>query len=93
VGSKNRHSPKTRSGIDRVTKPSTEAAVAEDVPSSDSITPYDEADLTVYLRLLDAAAAGATVDDMARIILGIDPSRSRNERREPSPAICVAHAG
>ena len=74
---KNRHSPKTiglpRSGIDRVTKPSTEAAAAEDVPSSESITPYDEAHLTVYLRLLDADAAGATVADMARIILGIDP--------------------
>lgn len=49
--------------------------IAEDVPWSDGITEYDESHLVIYLRLLDAEAAGATADDMARMILGIDPAK------------------
>lgn len=54
---------------------SSEAALVEDVPWSDAITPYDEAHLAVYLRLLDADSDGAAADEMARIILGIDPAK------------------
>jgi len=49
--------------------------VADEVPWSDSITPYDEAHLVVYLRLLDASADGASPNEMARIVLGIDPAK------------------
>ena len=49
--------------------------VADEVPWSDSITPYDEAHLVVYLRLLDASADGASPNEMARIVLGIDPTK------------------
>jgi type VI secretion system activator RovC-like protein len=50
-----------------------DAGLVEDVPWSDSITAYDEAHFVVYVRLLDAAADGASADEMARIVLGIDP--------------------
>ena len=49
--------------------------VADEVPWSDSITPYDEAHLVVYLRLLDASADGASTNEMAQIVLGIDPAK------------------
>lgn len=54
--------------------------IADEVPWSDQVTSYDERHLVVYLRLLDARAAGASVDDMSRIVLGIDP------RKEPARA-------
>lgn len=47
--------------------------IADEVPWSDTITPYDEAHFVVYLRLLDASADGASVEEMARTVLGIDP--------------------
>ncbi|MFZ5780101.1 MAG: DNA -binding domain-containing protein [Pseudomonadota bacterium] len=49
--------------------------IADEVPWSDSITPYDEGHLVVYLRLLDASADGASTDEMAQIVLGIDPAK------------------
>ena len=49
--------------------------IADDVPWSNSITAYDEAHLVVYLRLLDATADGASKNEMAKIILGIDPAK------------------
>ncbi len=55
--------------------PAQSNAIVDDVPWSDAITAYDEAHFVVYLRLLDAGADGATADEMARIILGIDPAR------------------
>ena len=48
--------------------------VADEVPWSDEITPYDEAHLTIYLRLLDAKADGADEQEMASIVLEIDPA-------------------
>ena len=56
------------------------AIVADEVPWSDEITPYDRTHFAIYLRLLDAKADGASVDDMARIVIEIDP------RREPERA-------
>ncbi|HLG46964.1 MAG TPA: DUF2285 domain-containing protein [Reyranella sp.] len=49
--------------------------IADEAPWSDSITPYDEGHLVVYLRLLDASADGASKDEMAQIVLGIDPAK------------------
>jgi len=45
--------------------------VAPDVPK---LTPYDEAHLTDYLRLLDADAEGVDWREAAAIIFGIDPA-------------------
>jgi hypothetical protein len=47
--------------------------IADEVPWSDRITAYDEAHFIVYVRLLDASEDGASDDEMARIILRIDP--------------------
>jgi len=47
--------------------------IADEVPWSETITEYDEAHYVVYLRLLDASAEGASIDEMARVVLGIDP--------------------
>lgn len=56
-------------------------AVLDDVPWEDALTPYDEARLCVYLRLLDAEAEGADWRDVARIVLKRDataePDRAR----------------
>ena len=49
--------------------------IADEVPWADHVTEYDERHLIVYLRLLDARAAGASAEDMARIVLGIDPGK------------------
>ena len=54
--------------------------IADEAPSSESITAYDESHYVVYVRLLDARADGASADEMARVVLGIDPSQ------EPSRA-------
>ncbi len=62
-------------------KPLNEIGLVEDVPWSDTITPYDEAHLPVYLRLLDANADGAAADDMARIIFDIDPAKEPERAR------------
>lgn len=51
------------------------ANLEETPPSSDVITAYDRKHLTVYLRLLDADAAGATLEEVAPLILGIDAGR------------------
>lgn len=56
-----------------MSKPELNPEIADDVPWSETITDYDERHLIVYLRLLDAVAAGATNEEMSRLILGIDP--------------------
>lgn len=48
--------------------------VADDVPWSDSITPYDEQHFVTYLRLLDADAEGAEWREVARVVLHRDPA-------------------
>ena len=53
--------------------------VADEVPWSEDITPYDEEHFVTYLRLLDAEADGAEWSEVARIVLHRD-SRSEPER-------------
>lgn len=59
--------------------------IADEVPWSDRVTPYDEEHFIVYLRLLDASADDATEEEMSRVVLGIDPAsepeRARNAVR------------
>ncbi|RUU02145.1 DUF2285 domain-containing protein [Mesorhizobium sp. USDA-HM6] len=58
---------------------------ADEVPWSDSLTAYDEANFTIYMRFLDAAADNDSYEEMAQLILGIDPElepeRARNAAR------------
>ena len=56
--------------------------IADEVPWSETITDYDEAHFVVYLRLLDASADGASADEMARVVLGIDPSQERHRAEQ-----------
>ncbi|TIM81139.1 MAG: DUF2285 domain-containing protein, partial [Mesorhizobium sp.] len=45
------------------------------------ITAYDKDHFTTYMRLLDASADNATEEEMARVILGIDPAREPERAR------------
>ncbi|TIU44556.1 MAG: DUF2285 domain-containing protein [Mesorhizobium sp.] len=57
----------------------------DEVPWSDRLTAYDRAHFTIYMRLLDASADEAPEEEMAQLILGIDPAlepeRARNVLR------------
>jgi hypothetical protein len=57
--------------MDRPSHP-TEPPVVDTAPSDSQLTDYDRAQRT-YLRLLDAAAEGAAWEEVARMVLGIDP--------------------
>ncbi len=48
--------------------------VADEAPTAESITPYDEQHFVTYLRLLDAEAEGADWREVARIVLHLDPA-------------------
>lgn len=60
-------------------------------PELPAITPYDEAHLTDYLRLLDADADGADWREAVAIIFGIDPAREP-ERAEQMHTTHLARA-
>lgn len=57
-----------------------------EAPSVDAITPYDEAHFDIYARILDASVAGASLEDIAATILGLDP------KIEPERAIKAARS-
>ncbi|RWK11073.1 hypothetical protein [Mesorhizobium sp.] len=50
------------------------STLRDEVPWSESITGYDRQHRTIYLRILDACADNASVEEMAELILGIDPA-------------------
>lgn len=54
-------------------KPERDAEILTEVPWSASVTDYDQKHFVVYVRLLDASAAGASDAEMSRLVLGIDP--------------------
>jgi hypothetical protein len=51
------------------------APIADEVPWSETLTDYDNAHFTTYMRLLDASADNASDEEMAQVILGIDPAQ------------------
>ena len=53
--------------------PKNPASIADEAPSSGSLTAYDEVHLVLYLQLLDACADGRAEEEIAREILGINP--------------------
>ncbi len=64
---------------DRLTK--LDPDVADEVPWSEDITPYDEEHLVTYLRLLDADAEGAAWAEVASIVLHRDPEAEPERTR------------
>ena len=51
----------------------TAKAIADEAPWADGLTEYDHAHFVTYARLLDATADGAQDDEIARVVLDIDP--------------------
>ena len=51
------------------------AGIRDEAPSPSYLTSYDFSHLVLYLQLLDACAYGATSDEIACEILGIDPAK------------------
>ncbi|MBB4287956.1 DNA -binding domain-containing protein [Roseospira goensis] len=58
-----------------------EPPIVDAPPAADCVTLYDREHLKLYVRLLDAENSGASVAEVARILLGIDPE-SEPERAE-----------
>lgn len=58
-----------------------EPEIADVVPWSDKLTGYDETHFVIYMRLLDARAVGARDDDIARLVLRIDPLKEPERSR------------
>jgi hypothetical protein len=56
-------------------EPALDPDVADVAPNESVLTTYDEQHLVTYWRLLDAEAAGADWNEVARIVLHIDPDR------------------
>lgn len=59
-----------------------EPVIADEAPWSDGITEYDERHFVTYLRLLDADKEQASHEEMALIILEIDPEMEPERARK-----------
>ena len=55
--------------------------ILDSAPQADSLTDYDRAHLALYMRLLDAEASGASMQEVCSVLFGIDtghdPERAR----------------
>ncbi len=49
--------------------------ITDTAPDVEILTAYDISHLVTYLRLLDADDEGADWEEVARIVLGLDPER------------------
>jgi hypothetical protein len=58
-------------------RPPPDPRCADRAPTASVPTPYDYEHLITYLRVLDADADRADWQEVARIVLHIDPSRER----------------
>ncbi|TIV43962.1 MAG: hypothetical protein E5V84_00525, partial [Mesorhizobium sp.] len=58
------------------------STLLDEVPWSDRLTSYDRAHFTIYMRLLDASADEAPEEEMAQLILGIDPALEPERARK-----------
>ncbi|MER9559906.1 DUF2285 domain-containing protein [Mesorhizobium sp. M0323] len=50
------------------------STLCDEVPWSENLTAYDRQHFTIYLRILDACGDNASEEEMADLILGIDPA-------------------
>jgi hypothetical protein len=55
---------------------------ADSPPVGSSVTEYDRQHLKLYARLLDAEADGASLDEVVRILFGIDASSEPERARQ-----------
>jgi hypothetical protein len=61
--------------------PRSDLPLAPTAPSQEIVTDYDRAHAATYLRLLDAEAEGAAWEEVARIVLQIDPANEPDRAR------------
>ena len=61
--------------------PPLDPSVDDLAPTAAILTGYDERHAIIYLRLLDAAAEGANWEEVAKIVLHIDPTREPERAR------------
>jgi hypothetical protein len=61
--------------------PELDPDVADEVPWSEKITPYDEQHFITYIRLLDANAEGADWREVASLVLHRDPAKHTDRTR------------
>ncbi len=52
-----------------------ETAIADEAPMSDHMTDYDKSHMLIYVRLLDAAADGATWTEVCSILFLVDTAK------------------
>ena|SRR5215469_6037828 len=56
--------------------------VAATAPEAAVLTTYDKLHLPTYLRLLDAEAADADWEEVAQIVLNLDPKADKSKARK-----------
>jgi hypothetical protein len=61
--------------------PPLDPSVDDLAPTASILTGYDERHAVTYLRLLDADAEGADWQEVAKIVLHIDPAREPDRAR------------
>ncbi|QSR21066.1 DNA -binding domain-containing protein [Hyphomonas sp. KY3] len=61
--------------------PATQLTIADTPPNDAAVTVYDRDHFALYMRLLDANDAGASLEEVSSLLLGIDadeePERAR----------------
>jgi hypothetical protein len=60
---------------------SSEPVFADAAPNSPNVTGYDLQHSVAYLRLLDAEEDGADWQEVARLVLGLDPDKAPEQAR------------
>ncbi|WP_341702837.1 DNA -binding domain-containing protein [Ferrovibrio sp.] len=55
--------------------------ILDEAPCSDQLTEYDRAHAQLYLRLLDAEAAGADPSEISQLLLDLDPAQEPERAR------------
>ncbi|MCF6110265.1 MULTISPECIES: DNA -binding domain-containing protein [Mesorhizobium] len=58
------------------------STLRDEAPWSESLTSYDRQHFKVYLRIIDASADDASEEEMALLVLGIDPVREPDRARK-----------
>lgn len=64
-----------------MTKPQLDPDVTDVAPNEATLTAYDEQHVVTYIRLLQAEGQGADWQEVARIVLHIDPEREPDRAR------------
>ena len=55
--------------------PASQFSIANTPPNDATVTSYDRDHLRLYMRLIDANDAGATLEEVASALLGIDATQ------------------